>query len=208
MCLHPELYKNRPDVNDIFILSPSYEESVLDCSRPAAYSSIWTMIAASDALGIAISSIYPAINDAFKKHVSWFSSSSDSKLPDIALYEYQGTYTINSNNKVRTHPNIIRQVQTEFTDKKPKEIFLQLNQDNSMTAPHDTKQIKNAKYRQKKTNKSSSSNNIADEILEVLSMLNDHPFVQQVIHKKGQVPSILCYTEETDDRHQDVSRQV
>ncbi|CAC5385338.1 FNG [Mytilus coruscus] len=49
---------------DIFILSLSFEESALDCSRPAAYSSIWTMIAASDALGtcIAISSIYPAVN--------------------------------------------------------------------------------------------------------------------------------------------------
>ncbi|CAC5363954.1 unnamed protein product [Mytilus coruscus] len=345
MCLHPELYKNRPDVNDIFILSPSFvsfvplfEESVLDCSRPAAYSSIWTMIAVSDALGIAISSIYPAINGhqdlavkvlntvfeastmlqtntkisimwthsslssnpcednsnyikfvpqshssprvktsnplnatlenystdktiilspnnsinqdvdnieqpdeelncytkcsnvlsdadddyieesvadsdndeypapddvnclpfeqrirgqvvwtplepqppqsdeatmqryetvlksngAFKKHVSWFSSTSDTKLSDIALYEYQGTYVINSDNKVRTHPNIIRQVQSEFSDKKPKEIFLQMNQDNSITAPHDTKQIKNAKYRQRKANQPSNSNNIAD----------------------------------------------
>ncbi|CAC5425436.1 unnamed protein product [Mytilus coruscus] len=134
-------------------------------------------------------------NSAFKKHVSWFSSTSDTKLSDIALYEYQGTYVINSDNKVCTHPNIIPQVQSEFSDKKPKEIFLKMNQDNSMTAPRDTKQIKNAKYRQNKANQPSNSNNIADEILEVLSMLNDHPFVQQVIYKKGQMPSILCYTE-------------
>ncbi|CAC5380483.1 unnamed protein product [Mytilus coruscus] len=134
-------------------------------------------------------------NSAFKKHVSWFSSTSDTTLTEIALYEYQGTYVINSDNKVRTHPKIIRQVQSEFSDKKPKEIFLQMNQDNSMTAPHDTKQIKMQNTGKKKANQPSNSNNIADEILEVLSMLNDHPFVQQVIHKKGQVPSILCYTE-------------
>jgi hypothetical protein len=27
-------------------------------------------------------------------------------------------------------------------------------------------------------------------------MMNDHPFVQQITHKKDQVPSIICYTEE------------
>lgn len=35
-----------------------------------------------------------------------------------------------------------------------------------------------------------------DEILAVLSMMNEHPFVQQVIHKKGQVPSIICHTDD------------
>jgi len=27
-------------------------------------------------------------------------------------------------------------------------------------------------------------------------MVNEHPFVQQVIHKKGQVPSMICQTED------------
>ncbi|CAC5399028.1 unnamed protein product [Mytilus coruscus] len=45
-------------------------------------------------------------------------------------------------------------------------------------------------------NQPSNRNNKADEILEVLSMLNEHPFVQQVNHKKGQVPSIISYTED------------
>ena len=47
------------------------------------------------------------------------------------------------------------------------------------------------------------NNNIADEMLQVLSMMNTHPFVQQVIHTKGQVPSIICYTDDqmTDLKH-------
>ena len=47
------------------------------------------------------------------------------------------------------------------------------------------------------------NNNIADEMLQVFSMMNTHPFVQQVIHTKGQVPSIICYTDDqmTDLKH-------
>lgn len=73
-----------------------------------------------------------------------------------------------------------------------------MNLNNSMDAPKDTRQIKNAKSREKKKTMQ-PTNNIADEILEVLNMMNmmnDHPFVQQVIHKKGQVPSIICHTYE------------
>ena len=47
-----------------------------------------------------------------------------------------------------------------------------------------------------KRRKQQPRNNIADEILAVLTMMNEHPFVQQVIHKKGQVPSIICHTED------------
>ena len=40
--------------------------------------------------------------------------------------------------------------------------------------------------------------NIADEILEVLvlGMVNEHPFVQTVIHNMDQVPNVICYKTE------------
>ena len=38
--------------------------------------------------------------------------------------------------------------------------------------------------------------NVADEILDVLGMVNDHPFVQTIIHNKDQVPNIILYTNE------------
>ena len=38
--------------------------------------------------------------------------------------------------------------------------------------------------------------NIANETLEVLGMVNDHPFVQFIIHNKDQVPNVICHTNE------------
>ena len=54
------------------------------------------------------------------------------------------------------------------------------------------------KYEQKRKEKTERVNrlNIADEILEVLAMVNDHPFVQSIIHNKDQVPNVICYTNE------------
>jgi len=97
----------------------------------------------------------------------------------------------------------LQQIKTEVQTKRSKDFYLQMNRDNSLLAPKDTKQIRNANYREKKTTQPVYNNNIADEILQVLSMMNTHPFVQQVIHTKGQVPSIICYTDHqmTDLKH-------
>ena len=127
-------------------------------------------------------------NNSFKKHVFWFTSATDQSMSRIALYEYSGTYDLPSTDKVRTNPKVIQKIKEDH--RKPKEIFLQINLNNSVEAPKDTRQIKNAKSREKKKT-TQPRNNIADEILAVLSMMNEHPFVQQVIHKKGQVPSII-----------------
>lgn len=132
-------------------------------------------------------------NPDFKKHVSWFTSATDANLQTTAMYEYQGEYKIPASDKIRTKPEVIKQLKTDT--RKPKEVYLDMNLNNSMDAPKDTRQIKNAKSREKKKTMQ-PTNNIADEILEVLNMMNDHPFVQQVIHKKGQVPSIICHTDE------------
>jgi hypothetical protein len=129
-------------------------------------------------------------NNNFKKHVSWFTSATDQSMSRIALYEYLGTYDLRSTDIVITNPKVIQQIKEDHRHRKPKEIFLQMNLNNSVEAPKDTRQIKNAKSREKKKT-TQPRNNIADEILAVLSMMNEHPFVQQVIHKKGQVPSII-----------------
>jgi hypothetical protein len=56
----------------------------------------------------------------------------------IALYEYLGTYDLPSTDKVRTNPKVIQQIKDH---RKPKEIFLQMNLNNSVEAPKDTRQI-------------------------------------------------------------------
>ena len=58
--------------------------------------------------------------------------------------------------------------------------------------------INNLKYEEKKKERVARANrlNVADEILDVLGMVNDHPFVQTIIHYKDQVPGIILYTNE------------
>jgi len=65
-------------------------------------------------------------------------------------------------------------MKTEVQTKKPNDVYLQMNRDNSLLAPKDTKQIRNAKYREKKTTQPVYNNNIADEMLQVLSIMNTH----------------------------------
>ncbi|CAG2208368.1 unnamed protein product [Mytilus edulis] len=82
-------------------------------------------------------------NNSFKKHVTWFNSSFDNDLPSIAVYEYSGTYCLeNAKNYVRTHPKTLDKVVDECALKDNKEVFIQMNRDNSLHAPRDTKQIR------------------------------------------------------------------
>ena len=63
-------------------------------------------------------------------------------------------------------------------------------------APRDLKQIRNMKYAEKKKRKQANvcnSNNVADRIMETVSMINEHDFVQVMIHSKGKPPSVILY---------------
>ena len=132
-------------------------------------------------------------------------STSDEKRLTVALFEYSGTFP-NPQNKVnfiRTRPKTMNVIKEELKTKPPKQIYLDMNRNDSINAPKDTKQIRNAKYRNKQKEKPMYSKNVADELLQVLAMMNDHPVVQQVIHRKDQVPAIICYTQDqiTDLKH-------
>ena len=141
----------------------------------------------------------------FRKHVTWFTSTSVETLSTVALFEYSGTFP-NPQNKVnfiRTHPKTMNVIKEELKTKPPKQIYLDMNRNDSINAPKDTKQIKNAKYRNKQKEKPMYSKNVADELLQVLAMMNDHPVVQQVIHRKDQVSAIIYYAQDqkTDLKH-------
>ena len=84
------------------------------------------------------------------------------------------------------------------TNKKTKQIYLEsLDANTTTTAPKDTKQIINIRYQEKlKDNqKRHLKQNIADEVLDIISLIQDHTIVQQIIHSKSKVPSIICYTD-------------
>ncbi|KAL3876375.1 hypothetical protein ACJMK2_034227 [Sinanodonta woodiana] len=67
-----------------------------------------------------------------------------------------------------------------------------------MNCARNFRVIRNQKYNARKREKinCTRNNNVADEILDVLGMLNEHPYVQTVIHNRLQVTSIICYTKE------------
>ena len=136
-------------------------------------------------------------NPGFQKHVTFVCKSPDENLSNVALYEYKGEQP-KSNTFVRTNPKTMDKIQEQLNQKKPKEIYAELRKDDSLNGARDFRVIKNLKYQQKKKEKIARSNrvNVADEILEVLGMVNEHPFVQTIIHNKDQVPNIICYTKE------------
>ncbi|ESO87422.1 hypothetical protein LOTGIDRAFT_166572 [Lottia gigantea] len=131
---------------------------------------------------------------SFKKHVTYFTSTDDTYLSDIALFEYEGIYRVNESEKLRTNPKTFQNIEDEIKVKPPKNIYVDLNREDSLLGPKDTKQIRNLKYRKAKKTEAPSAN-VADEILCVLKMLNEHPFVQHVSHHKNKVLQI-CYIEE------------
>ena len=44
------------------IISPDFEKDCLECTKPGSYSSVWRLIALSNALNIPVKSVYPSIN--------------------------------------------------------------------------------------------------------------------------------------------------
>lgn len=135
----------------------------------------------------------------FQKRVTFVYKAAKESLSNVALYEYQGIQP-NQNKFRRTNPKTVDKIKEKVLkfDKIPREIFADIKREDSLNCARDFAVVKNIKYEEKRKEKQSRSNrvNIADEILDVLGMVNDHPFVQTIIHNKDQVPNIILYTEE------------
>jgi hypothetical protein len=63
-------------------------------------------------------------------------------------------------------------------------------------APRDLQQLHDLKYRTEGKSATSNRSNVADDILNVLSMVKDHPFIQKVEQSNNNVPSIILYSYE------------
>jgi hypothetical protein len=63
-------------------------------------------------------------------------------------------------------------------------------------APRDLQQLHDLKYRTEGKSATNNGNNVADDILNVLSMAKDHPFIQKVEQFKNNVSSIILYNYE------------
>jgi hypothetical protein len=62
--------------------------------------------------------------------------------------------------------------------------------------PQTTQPTNNTAHKQHSPQTTQPTNNFADEILAVIHMTNNHPYVQQMIHKNDQIPSVICQTED------------
>lgn len=56
------MIKNHSDKASIMLLSPDYDDAIMQCARLSGYSSTWTIIALSLVIARPIKTIYPAVN--------------------------------------------------------------------------------------------------------------------------------------------------
>lgn len=142
----------------------------------------------------------------YKKRISWIDNGNES-TPPIYLAEYIGVPPRNhdshgnnvdkSNRYVRSSEKVMAGIRKMADTHSTKEIYNTLSYDCSFGGPRNTKQVKNIQYQaRRKDNNSTNNANIADHILQVITMIQDHEYVQQLIHTKGRPPSIILYTKE------------
>ena len=133
----------------------------------------------------------------FQKHVTFVCKTPDSSLASLALLvlKYKGKQPTKLQVSLAQIQNS-RQNLGKIKHQDPKDIYVDLRKDDSLNCARDFQVIRNQKFEQKIKDKIGRAYrvNIADEILKVLGMVNDHPFVQTIIHNKDQVPNIICYT--------------
>ena len=87
--------------------------------------------------------------------------------------------------------------------KTPRNVYKSMVLDDSIDAPRDFKQVKNIRYRLGKNkgdqDKKKGNGNIADELLECLSMVDSCEFVQNFSKSKNKLPNIVCYTQNQEE---------
>lgn len=92
-----------------------------------------------------------------------------------------------------TNPETMDKMRAKVGKDRPQVVYAdQLQNNNSINQPRDTKQVRNLNHRETKKRKiTSHQHNVADEILQVIDMVDT-----QFVHTKQHVPSIICYTNE------------
>lgn len=70
--------------------------------------------------------------------------------------------------------------------------------ENSMEAPRNLKQVQNFKQARAQENRVPGTNrkNTADDVQTVINMMNDNPFIQEIVQMKGKPPMVILYTED------------
>ena len=108
------------------------------------------------------------------------------------IFEYTGSYpqtnAPHGNTKhvthdyIRTNPETLEKIQDGIANKRSNiDIYKEMVLVSPENAPRDVQQIQSQRYHNKKKTMSGTSN-IADQVLEGLSMVNNHEFVQEAVY--------------------------
>ena len=123
----------------------------------------------------------------------------------LALMEYIGKYPEQSaphgnaihhdTGYTRTNLNVLEKIAELAKEKTPREIYKKMTLDDSFEAPKDFKQCQKVKSKQTKKLEIGSKTNLADEVLECISLVDSNDFVQQVCKVKRKMPNFICFTD-------------
>ena len=127
----------------------------------------------------------------YKRRVSRLESPANTQT-SYSIVEYFGKYpdevaphgnSKHQNNMyTRTNPQILEEIARLSEGMNPRDVYKAMVLEDSFDAPKDFKQVRNVKYQQstkQNKNKIGIKNNVADEVLDCISMFDSNEFVQQ-----------------------------
>ena len=126
-----------------------------------------------------------------------------------AVVEYIGEFPANvsmhGNSKkgscseyVRTSKATKLKIMDKVKSDQPRNVYCEMVLENSMEAPRDLKQVQNFKQANAKEQRLPATNrkNTADDVQTLINMMNDNPYIQEIVQMKGKPPMVILYTDD------------
>jgi len=153
-----------------------------------------------------------ATNKNFKRRVTYMvGASATDAAQTVAVYEYFGRHEgglphgnhgepDGKASYIRTSTAIKSVIREQLKTDRPQDVYHKLiTENNIVEAPRDSRVVQNIKAAdrraQKKTNGTTTCNNLADEVQSVLTMSQTDNFIRCIFIKKDRVPSVILYTD-------------
>ncbi|RDH83421.1 MAG: hypothetical protein DIZ80_08245, partial [endosymbiont of Galathealinum brachiosum] len=162
-------------------------------------------------------------DSSYKRRITRFDKlqpgTADDNRCSTLIVEYVGTFpskTLPHGNSKAAHGDYVRtsvKVKTAIQDRvvnsTPRQVYTDMVLNSSSNAPQNLRQVQNIKYtvekkkRQTRTGTSINRKNNADDIQTLLSIMHEHPFIQEIVQAKDKAPTVILYTDDqmTDMRN-------
>ena len=98
----------------------------------------------------------------------------------------------------KTSESVKSDIKDKVKNDQPRNVYSEMVLDNSMEAPRDLKQVQNFKHANTKQKRVHTANrkNTADDVQTLINMMNDNPYIQEIIQMKGKPPMVILYTDD------------